>query len=313
MRVLHPLLICLAIVAPLAAAPFNPRVTDRAIALNESVRITFATMRPQREHVDIERAIRTALSVPAVHRHWRLLGEPDIVQHEKAKDISVRLHLRPRTTGELPLPRIPVTWLDGDLAAEFGTVTVADHIVVGTEEQDLPNELAAIGGYAWGSDAEAILAHNAGNRIVEEDPTVIQTPAGLRLHLVDDRLARGTLLAQGLTFAAAERSFVQRWGTPSGAGDDGLTWHIGWVTIRAVPVADGVEVHLVHERIEASVERGRVTSEVFDVLTQPAAVTDDDAATDDAPAPPDATDAPPADDEPSMDELEAELRRRLGQ
>ncbi|MDA3960305.1 MAG: hypothetical protein PF961_05915 [Planctomycetota bacterium] len=339
--ILRCALLCLAI-GTLAAAQFNPRVTDRDIAFNESVRVSFSTMRPQLEHIDIDRAVRTSLELPSVQAKWRLIGDPEIKQNEKAKDVMVSLRLRPRVAGQLALPTIPVTWLEGDRSASFGEVTVAEHITVGTDERPLPKELELVGGYSWGSSQSDILERNAGNRVVSEagGSVRIVTPAGLTLNLIGDKLASATLLAKNLDLAAAESSFVQRWGSPSSESADSITWHIGWLEVVAVRATDGTEVHLTHEGIEGSAARGRVTTEVFSLLedtvghaganpetapaadpspAQPATDGPDPAeAPAEAPADGDAEAAPPApaDDStpaPTMDEIEAELHRRMGE
>ena len=64
-------------------------MSNRETALNDTVRLTFSTMRPQRTEVDIAAAISTALHLPGVQAHWRIAVAPEIVQHEKIKDIRI--------------------------------------------------------------------------------------------------------------------------------------------------------------------------------------------------------------------------------
>jgi len=336
------LLLCC--VAALAAAQFNPRVTATEIALNETVRCTFATTRPQIE-VDIQRELRTALELPSVVRDWRLDGPPEVTRHEKAQDVTVSLVLRPRQAGELALPVIPISWLEGDRSVAFPAVTVHQHIVVGSETRELPGELQGVGGYTWGSTLEAVLAAEAGNQLVaDRATTTVQTAGGLLLGLAEGRLSEVALIAPDLDLAAAMTSFIQRWGTPHREAEGEAAWLLGWLSITASDVADGVRVAIVHEGIAAQAARKRVASDVFQVLetgrgaTTPTTPTTPEApapgpAPSEAPAKPPAGSAPAAEAEAepnaptateddtaderegpiSMEEIEAELERRLGE
>lgn len=314
------LLLCLAAVA--SAAQFNPRVSAREIAFNEPVRLTFATTRPQLE-VDIARELRTALELPSVSRDWGLAAAPEVVQHEKAMDVTVTLLLRARSSGEVALPTIPVAWLEGKRSAVFPTVTVHNHIRVGSETRDLPVELEAVADYAWGSDRAAILAADSRNRVVEETgrETLIATPGGLLLRLLDGRLAEVRLVAEGLKLDGALGSFVQRWGTPEERGEERARWQLGWLDIEAVDGETGVIVTLVHQGIAGEATRKRVQGEIFRLLetghgTAPVATppVDDGAATTDGDDAAEATGgADGAEGTLSMDEIEAELRRRVGE
>ena len=337
------LLLCCAVVA--SAAQFNPRVSDTEIPFNGSVRATFSTTRPQVPDVDIARDLRIALELPSVVRDWRLVGEPEVMQHEKARDVSVSLLFKPRRSGELDLPEIPVSWLEGDRTVRFATVTVADHLVVGTEQRELPVELEAVGGYAWGSERDAILATEPGNRVEGETgrETVIATPAGLQLLLLDGRLAEVEMVAGGLRLDAALASFVQRWGSPREQDTERANWILGWLRIDAANVPQGVLLRLRHEGIASRAMRRRVEGEVFRLLETGRPVTPTTAAPDDEPAAaapdevgpeadpqtpdevgPEADPQAPAaaagdgDQEPEqeaipIEEIEAELRRRVGE
>lgn len=258
------LLLCCA--ATLCAAQFNPRVTATEIALNETVRCTFATTRPQIE-VDIARELRTALELPSVVRDWRLVGAPEVTRHEKAQDVTVSLVLRPRHAGELALPVIPVAWLEGDRSVAFPGVTVAEHIVVGSETRELPTELQGIGGYTWGSELDAVLAVEPGNRLLPAPATTtVETAGGLVLGLAEGRLSSVALVAPALDLEAAMSSFIQRWGSPHEEAEGEATWLLGWLRIMASDVPSGVGVTIVHEGIAAQAARKRVASDVFQVL-----------------------------------------------
>jgi len=260
-----PLLACTALAT---AAQFNPRISDRDIALNDSVRVTFSTMRPQRPEVDIRSTVNGALTLPGVREHWRVIGEPEVVQHEKVKDISVTMVLAPRHAGTLALPDIPIRWLDGDRIAEFATVDVADHIQVGKTEKPLPPELQAIGGYEWGIGAEAILAIDSRNRIdAERDgSTVILTPGGLQLVLIEDQLTEAILTVADLSLERAGSSFVERWGVAHERPDGSLHWIVGWLEIVAEPAGNGSRLRFAHEGVRSTAIAAKVANDVFDVL-----------------------------------------------
>ncbi|MHC5068069.1 MAG: hypothetical protein ACYTF0_05730 [Planctomycetota bacterium] len=316
----HTILICLLTVCHLGAAQFNPRVSSDSIPLNDSVRLTFSTMRAQRAEIDISTAVEAALALPTVRESWRLVGAVDVTEHERIKDLTISLVLAPRRTGTLNLPSIPVPWLEGERSVTFPRVAVREELNLGNEQRSLPHELSGIGGHPWGSDLAAIVAAESGSE--RQADGSVRTRRGLRLIGSDDRLSEAVMLA-GVPLASSLDSLINRWG-PAKQHEDGYHWCLGWLRIHAANDAGRTRLHFTHEGIQREAAAERVATDVFRVLdgsvvtTPPSdtANTDADEVTNEAAAPADAAtaDAPATNSgetQPAIDEIEAEIRRRF--
>lgn len=333
---------CALLPAVAPAAQFNARVSAKEIALNQPVVLTFSTTRPQIDDVDPAFVVQSALDLPTVGRTWRLVEPPEVVQHEKAKDISVAIKLLPREAGELQLPEIPVRWLEHDRTATFGMVTVAPTLRIGSETRSLPKEVERIAGFAWGMEQQAVRDAVGDGLMAEHAGATVALPRpGLELHFIDQRLGRAVIVSEGLPLAQARGSFIARWGEPLhvgervpagpvGAGSSllepsavpargDLEWVIGWLRIRAAEAPVGTVLEFVHEGIEGSALRRKIREDVFGPLEQPSPGRVDPpqtgggdaggaAAADPAPA---ADEQPDAADGPTRAQIEAEIDRRL--
>ena len=260
-------LLLLVLLTQLPAAAFNPRVSDREVALNDPVRIVFTTTKPQLEDVDVEATVKGALAAKSVRDNWRV-AEVEITQHEKAKDVRVEIRLAPRISGDLALPAIPVLWMEGELSVEFGSVSVSERIRVGTDYRPAPDDLLQVAGFRWGAALDKIAA-KLPNHAVEtdqNDAATIKVRPGLTLHFTGGRLAAAELLAAGLSLAEAKASFIERWGNISEEPEDGLLWHLGWLTIKAMDSSDGIILHLAHQGIRADAVDEQVRRDVFAIL-----------------------------------------------
>lgn len=270
--------LCLILLATATAAaatsqPFlNLQVSQRDLALNQVVRVAFNTNPPQREDINIVAELRRNLLLPQVAGQWRLASDPEVVIHERMRDVAVVLHLQPREVGELELPTIPLTWLDGDRVAELGSVSVREQIALGDTFRNLPAILAGPGPHPWGSSEAGVSSGVAEDRITRDDTgTIIAPNPRLQLIVRGDRLVEARIHAPQIELAGARPAFIDRWGDPAHEqldGDDAhILWTIGWLRIRAQRASEGgVAIQLVHEGVANQVASLRVEREVFDVL-----------------------------------------------
>ncbi|MBA2480602.1 MAG: hypothetical protein H0V44_08065 [Planctomycetes bacterium] len=251
----------------------NARVSNRQIALNQPVRIEFTTMPRQVESVDIAKSVANGLLVNST---WRLLGRPTVVEHDKTKTVTVAVNLLPRTTGNLVLPQIQVSWLQGDQAAEFGQVAVTSGVIVGGETKDLPKETTGVAGYAWGSRLVDVKTTRIPDNLIEylPDRAIARPQPGLELVFRGGELSDAVIAAPGLDIDQARESFFSRWGLPQIEEANAVTWILGWTRITAsasggdVP---GVKLTIVREDILARLNQSQVKDSVFSVLDGPSA------------------------------------------
>jgi hypothetical protein len=261
---------------PQRAITVNARISppSKEIALNQPLRIEFVTTPRQVENIDIAATVANAVTLSGTP--WRLLGRPVVSEHEKTHTITVAFALLPRKDGNMPLPQIPLPWLQGDSYAEFGPAKVSNKIAVGGEELDPPKECVGVAGFIWGDKlADVKTTRIADNLFKDDGARVIATPQpGLDLIFRGGELAEAAVAAPGLTLDQARDSFFTRWGLPQleeAASADhpaSITWIIGWTRIMATQGAGdaGVRLSLVREDIEARQSQERVKGAVFDVL-----------------------------------------------
>jgi hypothetical protein len=282
-----PLLLAFAVLVSAAATPLRAADPQRAITvnarisppskeidLNQPLRIEFVTTPRQVENIDIAAAVANAVALSGTP--WRMLGRPVVSEHEKTHTITVSFALLPRRDGNMPLPQIPLTWLQGDSYAEFGPAKVSNKVAVGGEELDPPKECVGVAGFIWGDKlADVKTTRIADNLIKDEGSRVVATPQpGLELIFRGGELAEAVVAAPGLTLDQARDSFFTRWGLPqleepaSGERPASITWIIGWTRITATQGAGdaGVRLALVREDIESRQSQERVKGAVFDVL-----------------------------------------------
>ncbi|MBA3708305.1 MAG: hypothetical protein H0W83_05750 [Planctomycetes bacterium] len=246
----------------------NSHVSNRQIALNQPVRIEFTTMPRQVANIDIETVVGNSL---LVNSSWRLLGRPSVVEHEKTKTITIGVALLPRTVGSLALPQIPVSWLQGDQAAEFGVVTVANGVLVGSETKDLPKETAGVAGFPWGAHLADLKTTRIADNLIEylADRAIARPQPGLELIFRGGDLSEAVVAAPGLTIEQARESFFSRWGLPQIEEPNSISWILGWTRITATTPggdATGVKLTIAREDILAKQNQTAVKDTVFDVL-----------------------------------------------
>jgi hypothetical protein len=251
----------------------NARVSNRQIALNQPVRVEFTTMPRQVENIDIATSVANGLLVNST---WRLLGRPTVTEHDKTKTVTVAVLLLPRMAGQLVLPQIPITWLQGDQAAEFGQVTVASGVVVGGETKDLPKETTGVAGYAWGSRLVDLKTTRIADNLIEilPDRAIARPQPGLELVFRGGELSEAVIAAPGLTIDQARESFFSRWGLPQIEEPGSVTWILGWTRITAsAPGGNvaGVKLTVTREDIQSRLNKTQVKDSVFNVLDGPSA------------------------------------------
>lgn len=288
-------------VSSLEAAQFAPRVSAREIALNDSIRISFTTGRPQLPEVDRSATVRNALALRSVQDSWRVIGEPVLEQHERALDVTVIIRLAPRLPGRLNLPQIPVAWMLGEHVVNLGAVTVRPEIRVGGDSRPLPVELTSIAGFTWGMTLDKLRSQLPAEAIDPGPPPRIQPRDGLHLQLVGGQLARATLSTEGLEKVQARSSLVDRWGHPSHECDERIEWHVGWLHIVMTAVNGVLKLEFQHGRIQAEGLRAEIQRQVFGALEE------------DLRQPEEAKDAVDPDTSEVPDPFEAEFERRLRQ
>jgi hypothetical protein len=291
------LLLALPVVAVTAAEPLRPtfitaRVSAKEICLNESIRVEFTTLPRDLEAVDVAKSVANSLRLSAATT-WRLVGEPQVAEvlrttaptraeaekgdkdkdkpvRERPKPITVVFHLLPRSSGDLTLPDIPITWLQGNTVARFETVAVKPNLLVAGKLSDLPKEVTGVGGFAWSTTLDEMRTRVGAEKFRKDGNRTLITPQpNLTLIYAAGILGEATLRAPALTLEQARNSFLQRWGVPLQEDAQSLTWIIGWTHITAKPDADGITIALVREDAQAKLANAQVTSDVFGVLDGP--------------------------------------------
>lgn len=265
------------------------RVSAKEICLNESIRVEFTTLPRDIEAVDVAQSVANSLRLSAVGS-WRLIGEPQVSEalrgapspaptdgdkpdkpvRERPKPITVVFHLLPRTTGDITLPDIPITWLQGNTVARFSSVAVKPNLLVAGKLCDLPKEVTGVGGIAWATTFEEMRTRVGADKIKKDGQRTLITPQQhLTLIYSAGILGEATLRAPALTLEQARTSFLQRWGIPQQEDAQSLTWIIGWTRITARPDPDGITIALVREDAQAKLANAQVNSDVFGVLDGP--------------------------------------------
>lgn len=250
----------------------NAKVSAKTVSLNQVVRVEFTTLPRQVEGVDIKLTVQRALDAARLAGIWRALGEPVVSEHEKTRTITVSFAVLPRKVGELVLPKVGLAWLNGEQIAEFGVVTVAPQLQVGSETRELPKEVSGVAGFLWGerlTDAKAKLS--AEQLATRGDAVVATLQPGLQLYFRGGALAEAVLTVADLTLARAKDSFLGRWGAPQQETATALTWILGWTSITATPGTDGTStvVRLIREDVQAALDQDAVSRRVFNVLDAP--------------------------------------------
>lgn len=276
------------LIAGEAARPtfINARVSAKEICLNETVRVEFTTLPRDIEGVDVAKSVANSLRLSATNT-WRLVGEPiasEVLRgtpspaegdkpaaRERPKPITVVFHVLPRTTGDVSLPDIPITWLQGNTVARFAPVVVKPNLIIAGKISDLPREAAGVGGFHWSSSLDEVRARVDDSKVKKDGARTLITPQpNLTLIFTGGIFGEALLRAPGLTKEQARTSFLQRWGIPQQEDEQSLTWIIGWIRITARPDADGITLQLVREDAQAQLANAQVTGDVFNVLDGPA-------------------------------------------
>ncbi len=248
---------------------FNQRVSGRTIALNQPVRLELTTVPRQVEGVNIEAAVSDAVTLGS-GQAWRLAGRPSSQIDEKTKTVRVSIVLLPRAVGEAVLPVIPISWLNGEQIAEFGSVKVEAQLVIGSDTKPLPAELTAVGGFAWGAKLDD-LKELIGATTLDGERLLAKPRPGLELVFRRGQLVEAAIDAGDLTVEGARASFLARWGSPQVEEAGALTWMIGWTRISVTPSADGkgVRLALAREDLLAQAVQARISDKVFGLLEAP--------------------------------------------
>ena len=268
----------------------NARVSAKEICLNETVRVEFTTLPRDIDGVDVAKSVANTLRLSATAT-WRLVGEPtasevlrgaptpspsnptaepDKTTRERPKPITVVFHVLPRTTGDVSLPDIPITWLQGNTVARFAPVVVKPNLIIAGKVTDLPREAAGVGGFHWSSTLDEVRTRVDDSKVKKDGArTLITAQPNLTLIFTGSVFGEALLRAPGLTKEEARTSFLQRWGIPQQEDATSLTWIIGWIRITARPDADGISLQLVREDAQAQLASAQVNSDVFNVLDGP--------------------------------------------
>ncbi len=286
---------------PKQATFVNPQLSSRNIALNQVLRLEFTTSARQIDGVDIAAAVINAFS--SGEGQWRLIGKPVVSETSRPKAnpsererptlVNVVVVLLPRRTGDVPLPPLLLTWLQGNQFAEFGIVQVAKNLAIGNQQSPLPAEIDGIAGHSWGSKLATVTGKGtplANAKAETNGPTTrVVASDNLTLLFHGEELGEAILVAPGLSLESARDSFLKRWGmpqietaaalvaTPAPGSPTGstasasLTWILGWTRITASESAQGVTLAFVREDIQARLNRNRVAKQVFEVLDLPPA------------------------------------------
>ena len=262
----------------------NAKVSAKELCLNETLRVEFTTMPRDIADVDVIKSISNSLRLSA-SKSWRLVGEPQVTESlrlapspsdgdkpvkERPKPITVIFSLLPRTTGDLTLPDLPITWLVGNNFAKFNTITVVPSILVAGKRIDLPQEANGVGGFAWSSTLDEVRTRVSSEKIKKDGARTIITPKPpLTLIYTEGFLSEAILRAPALTLDVARSEFLQRWGIPQQEDAASLTWFIGWTRITARPDSEGITLSLVREDIQAKLAKAQVSTDIFNVLENP--------------------------------------------
>ena len=273
---MHRLILLLLVVLPLTSgesprsAFFNQKVSARTVALNQPVRIELTTVPRQIEGVSIEASIADAVTLGG-SQAWRLVGKPTSQIDDKTRTIRVSIVVLPRAVGEAVLPSIPISWLNGEQVADFGSVKVEPQLVVGGEIKPMPAELTAVAGFAWGAKLDD-LKETVGPTTVEGDHLIAKPKPGLELIFRRGELVDAAIDAGDITIEDARVSFLARWGSPQIEEAGVLTWVLGWTRITASTRGDGkgVKLALAREDLLARAVQARITDKVFGLLEAPA-------------------------------------------
>jgi hypothetical protein len=189
---------------------------------------------------------------------------------ERPKPITVVFHVLPRTTGDVSLPDIPITWLQGNTVARFAPVVVKPNLIIAGKISELPREAAGVGGFHWSSTLDEVRTRVDASKVKKDGNRTLITPQpNLTLIFTGGIFGEALLRAPGLTKEQARTSFLQRWGIPQQEDEQSLTWIIGWIRITARPDADGISLQLVREDAQAELANAQVTNDVFGVLDGP--------------------------------------------
>ncbi len=283
------------LIAGEAARPtfINARVSAKEICLNETVRVEFTTLPRDIDGVDVAQSVANTLRLSAIST-WRLVGEPtatevlrgapavpsptgtptevdkDKAARERPRPITVVFHVLPRTTGDVSLPDIPITWLQGNTVARFAPVVVKPNLIIAGKVSELPREAAGVGGFAWASSLDEVRTRVDDSKVKKDgNRTLITAQPNLTLIFTGGIFGEALLRAPGLTKEQARTSFLQRWGIPQQEDATSLTWIIGWIRITARPDADGISLQLVREDAQAQLASAQVNGDVFNVLDGP--------------------------------------------
>jgi len=282
------------LVAGEAARPtfINARVSAKEICLNETVRVEFTTLPRDLDGVDVAQSVANTLRLSATST-WRLVGEPTatevlrgapspattpaptegdktVTARERPRPITVVFHVLPRTTGDVALPDIPITWLQGNTVARFAPVVVKPNLIIAGKISELPREAAGVGGFAWASTLDEVRTRVDASKLKKDgNRTLITAQPNLTLIFTGGIFGEALLRAPGLTKEQARTSFLQRWGIPQQEDANSLTWIIGWIRITARPDADGISLQLVREDAQAQLASAQVNGEVFNILDGP--------------------------------------------
>jgi hypothetical protein len=284
--------------APQRPTFINAKVSSKRVCLNEAVRVEFTTMPRDVENIDIASAVANAVRLGGAET-WRLLGKPTVSEQlgtvsganadpakpvkERPKPITVVFSLLPRKAGDLPLPDVPVTWLQGNAVARFDTIVVAPQVMVGGTAKELPKEVYGVAGYTWGTALDSLKDKFTADQQVAAPGGRVEVKA--QKHLVlgfsNGALADARLFAPGLGFDQARTSFLERWGIPQEDAGNELTWVLGWtrigVTAATVNGAAGMQISLAREDIQADQAKTQVKADIFGVLEGPAKETPEEA------------------------------------
>jgi hypothetical protein len=269
----------------------NTRISSPKICLNEVERVEFTTMPRDIENVDIAAAVANALRLGAGSQ-WRLVGKPIITEissapaptdpskpaptvvRERPRPVTVVFTLLPRVAGDLSLPEVPLSWLQGNQVAHFPTVVVDASIKVGSSSQDLPREVNGVAGFAWNAKYSEVKEHVPADQIeVQKDRTLVHPQKNLTLDFIGGTLAGAELIAPGLSLEQARLEFLKHWGQPQIEEASTLTWILGWTRITAkadaTGTSPGISLELVREDIQANLTHTQVSAQVFGVLDGP--------------------------------------------
>lgn len=266
------------------AAFVDARISAKEICLNEAVRVEFTTNPRDIPNVDVVQSITYSLQLSAA-KSWRLMGEPQLTEalratprvadplkavKEPLKPIRVVFYLLPRVTGDLTIPDLPITWLQGNFVAHFNPVTVVPNILIAGKRVEIPQAANGVGGFAWTSTLDEVRTRVSADKMkVDGTRTVITPKPQLTLTYSNGFLGEATLRAPALTLDVARSEFSQRWGIPQQEDTNSLTWFIGWTRITARPDPQGITLSLVREDIQAKLANAQVKADIFDVLESP--------------------------------------------